>query len=103
MYPCTKCLENNWDLKKERDIDEVRKIKYKWITATCKMCGNEVEFGHKQSKLKPGIVAEYEIRGGKRFLKIEGKFVEVDLFKINKKGLKDPNGPYLKVMPCQNP
>lgn len=99
MYPCTKCLENNWEIKSKREIDEVKQIKIKWIVATCNLCGNEVEFGHKQTKLKPGLVAEYEIRNGKRFLKIDGIFREVDLFKVNKKGVKDSNGKFMRVLP----
>lgn len=47
MYPCKKCLENNWKFKKEDDGT---------ITAICNNCGYQVSFparGNKQT-LKVG-------------------------------------------------
>jgi hypothetical protein len=46
MYPCEKCLENIWWYEY---IDG-------WVIATCKNCGNEVEFETKNSD-KPRIKA----------------------------------------------
>lgn len=37
MYPCKKCLEKNWKFEVIEDI----------IRATCRVCGNEVEFPKK--------------------------------------------------------
>lgn len=44
MYPCNKCLENHWSLENINDGD----ISY--MKAKCKVCGNEVEFGHRNVK-----------------------------------------------------
>jgi hypothetical protein len=66
------------------------------VTDICNKCGDKVEFKAKPRKpynpYKIEAVAEYEIRKGKRFLKIDGEFVEVELRKINNEG-------HLRVMP----
>jgi len=90
MYPCTNCLENNWTLNKKRDF--IDGYIYKHMEATCDNCGDIKEFGHKKTKYKK-TKAEYEIRDGKRFLKINGVFKEVGLF-IRKK--------QWKIMPLDN-
>ena len=43
MKPCQKCLNNNWDFKKNDDT----------IEATCQMCGYEVSFSALKKKPKP--------------------------------------------------
>lgn len=106
MHHCQKCLENNWEFKTKRDVNEKRGTYLKWAEATCKICGNEIEFGHKElglidryGKRRFSTKAEYEIRDGEHYLKIDGKFVKVGLFKIDKKGKKDINGKYMQVLP----
>jgi len=93
MYPCAKCLNNNWEIRTIKDCDDRECIKY--AEATCKICGNIVEFGHKKLKLKPPAKAEYKMENGKRYLKINGKYEEVGLFK-NEKGTMGVF-PYSKV------
>lgn len=44
MRNCGKCLNNNWM------FNEVEKI----VTATCKVCGHEVQFASKKTKYKAG-------------------------------------------------
>ena len=79
MYPCRKCLNNNWKFRKEREILD-NGTQNKWIVATCNFCGEDVEFGHKNIPHHFGQEkAEYKIKKGKRYLKIEGKFKEVYL------------------------
>lgn len=43
MYPCTKCLENNWTFRKEDDGTH---------TAICLNCEHEVNFTYKEKKKK---------------------------------------------------
>ena len=97
MRPCP-CRKGNKKSWKYRFNDETRKI-----TATCRKCGSIVEFKAKPRKaLDPNKIeacANYEIRDGKRFLEINGKFKEVDIFKVDKKGKIDPYGNFLRVMP----
>lgn len=111
MQPCEKCLENSWTFKKMRDVDEEKKTYTKWSLATC-ICGHEVEFGHKELDLykKSGErrfsddsqeqKGKYVIKGGKHFWDGEdGKpLVEMDIFRINKKGKKDTKGKAIKIM-----
>ena len=95
MRPCQECKKNKW---KYRFFDETRVVK-----ATCLECGYAVEFKAKPRKPydpnKVGAEAHYKIIDGKRYLKIEGMFVEVDLVKVNNKGKEAENGKYLRVMP----
>ena len=73
-----------WRFRKEREILD-NGTQNKWVVATCDICGNEVEFGHKNIKHHfEELKAEYEIRKGKRFLKIDGEFKEVYLKKLKK-------------------
>jgi DNA polymerase II large subunit len=80
MQSCRNCLENKWSYK---FVDG-------WVKAECQICGNEVEFKVKKERTEEelrnwnGPVAEYQIRNGKRFLKIDGTFQEVGLKKIGK-------------------
>ena len=97
MYPCQKCLENNWKFQNERELlpNNMQNV---WTVATCKICGNQVEFGHKTKPHHFGTEkAEYKIKQLKnkrvRYLKIDGKFVRVELGQ-NKNG-------DLKVMPLK--
>lgn len=95
MRPCVKCKTNKW---KYNFKDEER-----LVIATCINCNAIVKFKAKPRKpLDPNKIeacAEYEIKKGKRYLKINGEFKEVDLFKVNGKGKKDEQGKYLRVMP----
>jgi hypothetical protein len=81
--------------------DDTRKIR-----AVCKKCGLIVEFSAKPRKpLDPNKVeacAEYEIRDGVRFLKIDGEFVEVEIVRFDKKNRVSPTGCYMRVMPVIN-
>lgn len=82
MRPCDKCLENRWEFKTIREEDE------KFTRATCILCGNEVDFNFKKVQVnKIEAKAEYKIKDGKRFLKIDGEYKEVGLEKT-KKGFK---------------
>lgn len=78
MRICNKCFENKWKYKFVEGI----------IIATCQICDNEIQFeARKKKSIKPEHlrpVAEYQIRNGKRFLKINGKFTEVYLNQDNK-------------------
>lgn len=85
MRPCSKCSHNYWKFETIKTFDE--KFKFSHIKATCDNCGNIVEFGYEKTKKKEEAKAEYSIRGDKRFLKIDGKFVEVCLKQV-KKGFK---------------
>jgi len=51
MRPCEKCLENRWNIETRRGVNEEKKTYEKWAVATCELCGNEVEFGHKELSL----------------------------------------------------
>lgn len=42
MYPCNRCLENNWTYAHNEGI----------VTATCKACGDEVQFLTRQEQRK---------------------------------------------------
>ena len=95
MYPCKTCKTNKW---KYGFNDETRKVQ-----AICLACGEVVEFNAKPRKPedldKIEACAEYEIRDGKHFLKIDGEFVEVEICKVNKKGQRDKSGKFMRVMP----
>lgn len=111
MHPCEKCLENNWTFKKMRDVDEEKKTYTKWSLATC-ICGHEVEFGHKELNLykesgerrfsEDGKEQKggYVIKDGKHLWDAEdgSPLVEMDIFRISKKGNKDHKGKAIKIM-----
>ena len=82
-----------------RELNEDTGIIEKWMKATCEICGDEVEFGFEEKKRKQLKKSEYEIRDGKHFLRIDGVFKEVELCKVNKRGMRDKFGEFLKVMP----
>lgn len=104
MRPCEKCLENNWKLDHHQTSNEQpdgSHLRESYMTADCQSCGNQVEFGHEQkvmhTKEQKG---KYLIRDGKHYWDAEdgSKLVEMDVFKINKKGRKDHSGKVMKVM-----
>ena len=94
MRPCV-CGGNRWKYSFD---DETRRV-----AAECVWCGVVVTFQAKPRKPvdpnKIEALAEYEIRDGKHFLKLNGEFVEVELCKVNNKGQRDPRGKCLRVMP----
>jgi len=49
MYPCKKCLENNWKFLNKKEI--YKNMIRKWIEAECVVCGEIVQFGFKEKKL----------------------------------------------------
>jgi len=83
MRPCQKCGNKNRKGWKFGFNDETR-----LVTAVCNVCGNKVEFKAKPRKPydpnRVGAKAEYEMRDGKRFLKIDGEFKEVGLYNFGK-------------------
>lgn len=108
MRPCEKCLENSWTFKTMRDVDEAKKTYIKWSLAVC-ICGHEVEFGHKELSLydqngKRRFGSEqkgfYVMKDGKHYWDGEdgNPPIEMDIFRIDKKGKKDSNGKAIKVM-----
>jgi hypothetical protein len=89
MRPCKECQKNKWNY---RFFDDTRIVR-----ATCLKCGSVVEFKAKPRKpYNPNKIhakAEYMIMDDKRFLKIDGGFKEVGLYKF---------GNYLRVCPVEN-
>jgi DNA-directed RNA polymerase subunit RPC12/RpoP len=83
MRPCQKCGQKNKNGWSYGFRDDTRKV-----TAVCKSCGFKVEFNAKPRKPydpnRIGAKAEYEMRDGKMFLKIDGEFKEVDLYDFGK-------------------
>lgn len=93
MYPCQKCGQNSWKFGTGGKIINKGKEVDKWIVAICFKCGHKIEFGHKIKVIK-NECAEYKIKKGKRYLKIDGKYKEVYL-----KYFDDGS---FKVMPVEN-
>lgn len=60
MRNCEKCLENSWEFKTIRDVNEEKQTYIKYCEATCNLCGHQVEFGHKELSLNKPY-------GGRRF------------------------------------
>lgn len=77
MYKCKKCNSTNYKWSAERNFKTGKKI----ITFSCR-CGNTFSFSEDFDKDKIEAVAEYEIRNGKRFLRIDGIFKEVEFKKV---------------------
>lgn len=68
MLPCDKCLENRWSFKVEND----------WVTATCTLCENIVEFPARKEKPKK------QMEDGSECRKCDGK-VELRVSKFRAK------------------
>lgn len=88
-------------LKPRKEFDEKTNIRETWVEATCCSCGNTVEFGHEQKKIVNTVQKGfYVMNGGKHFWDAEDgrPLVEMDIFRINKKGKKDPSGKAIKIM-----